>query len=148
MRSSYLFPFLDHRLVDFALSIPRHLFFKQGVSRYLYRKAFAGILPEWVSLYPHKDDVAMGAAHDSDTLPRQNAALVADMLNRDLFSQYIDWDKFDAAMEKRCSAEDPVEDRHPIRVATTCAILQRMMEEAEKARFSGPLRPETGLMLA
>jgi asparagine synthase (glutamine-hydrolysing) len=132
----YLFPFLDHRLVDFALSIPRHLFFKQGMSRYIYRKAFAGILPEWVSLYPHKDDVAMSAAHDSDTLPRQYVA-PADMLNRDLFSPYIDWDRFDAAMEKSYSTEDPGESRHPIRTAMTCVILQRMMEEAEKARFSG-----------
>jgi hypothetical protein len=79
----------------------------------------------------------MSAAHVSDTLLRQSAALAGDMLNRDLFLQYIDWDKFDATMEKNRFAEDPVESRHPIKTAMACAILQRMMEEAEKARFSG-----------
>jgi hypothetical protein len=50
--------------------------------------------------------IAILASHDIGPLPR-NAALTGDMLNRDLFSQYIDWDEFDAAMEKSCSAEIP-----------------------------------------
>jgi asparagine synthase (glutamine-hydrolysing) len=39
----FLFPFLDYRVVDFALSIPRHLYYKNGTSRYIYRKASCAI---------------------------------------------------------------------------------------------------------
>lgn len=42
----YVYPLLDKRLVDFALSIPDYLFFKDGWMRYLYRTAMAGILPD------------------------------------------------------------------------------------------------------
>ena len=77
----------------------------------------------------------MSAAHDSDIPLRQSTEISDNILNRDQFSRYIDWGRFDAAMEKGGFAEGPGESRHPIRTAMTCAILQRMMAEAEKTRF-------------
>jgi asparagine synthase (glutamine-hydrolysing) len=38
-------PFLDHELVEFALQIPSHLKYKNGVTKYILKKACEGILP-------------------------------------------------------------------------------------------------------
>jgi asparagine synthetase B (glutamine-hydrolysing) len=56
---TYAFPLLDRRLVEFALSIPDHLFFKNGWKRYLYRTAMAGILPDSLRWQKVKEDPAM-----------------------------------------------------------------------------------------
>ena len=56
---SYVYPLLDKRLVEFALSIPDSLFFKDGWKRYLYRTAMAGILPDSVRWNKTKYDTAM-----------------------------------------------------------------------------------------
>lgn len=53
---TYVFPLLDRRLVEFALSIPGWLFFKDGRRRYLYRTAMAGILPDTVRWIDVKED--------------------------------------------------------------------------------------------
>jgi asparagine synthase (glutamine-hydrolysing) len=128
----YLFPFLDYRVIDFALSIPRHLYFKHGTSRYIYRKAFAGILPEWVSCYPHKDDAAFHEYRTGDTSPRERAAFVCATLNWDRFSRYIDSNRLEALLENDYFAENSRESRLTVRKVEGCYILEQILEEAEK----------------
>lgn len=41
----YLFPFLDYRVIDFALSIPRRLYIDQTENRVIYRETFQDLLP-------------------------------------------------------------------------------------------------------
>lgn len=41
----YTYPFLDERLVAFALAVPPHLFYQRGTSRYLYRQVLTDLLP-------------------------------------------------------------------------------------------------------
>jgi asparagine synthase (glutamine-hydrolysing) len=48
----YLYPYLDKRIVEFALSIPPELYFKHGHTRYLYLKALEGILPDYLTMKP------------------------------------------------------------------------------------------------
>jgi asparagine synthase (glutamine-hydrolysing) len=38
-------PFLDHHLVEFAFQIPTHLKYKNGITKYILKKACEGILP-------------------------------------------------------------------------------------------------------
>lgn len=45
----YLFPLLDYRIVDYALGIPRNLFYRNGVNRYIYRQSTKDLMPK--SLY-------------------------------------------------------------------------------------------------
>jgi asparagine synthase (glutamine-hydrolysing) len=59
---TYAFPLLDQRLVEFALSIPDDLFFKNGWKRYLFRTAMADILPDRVRWHRLKEDQATAAA--------------------------------------------------------------------------------------
>lgn len=42
----YRYPLLDRRLVDFCFAAPPHMFRHKGYSRYLYRRAVEGIMPD------------------------------------------------------------------------------------------------------
>jgi len=39
-------PFLDHKFVEFAMSIPTHWKTKQGISKYMLKKAVRGVIPD------------------------------------------------------------------------------------------------------
>jgi asparagine synthase (glutamine-hydrolysing) len=41
-------PLLDHKLVEFAATIPPELKLKQGVTKYIFKKAMRGILPDTI----------------------------------------------------------------------------------------------------
>jgi asparagine synthase (glutamine-hydrolysing) len=47
-------PFLDHRIAEFAFSLPSHLLMKGGTNKYLLRECMAGILPDEVRLRSSK----------------------------------------------------------------------------------------------
>jgi asparagine synthase (glutamine-hydrolysing) len=42
-------PFLDHRLVEFAFSIPNDLKINQGVTKHILRESLRGILPDAIA---------------------------------------------------------------------------------------------------
>jgi asparagine synthase (glutamine-hydrolysing) len=49
------FPFLDHRLVDFANTLPYHYKINNGTTKYILREALKGIIPEKV--YQRRDKI-------------------------------------------------------------------------------------------
>jgi asparagine synthase (glutamine-hydrolysing) len=100
----HLYPLLDYRVVNFALSVPRHLYYKQGVNRYVFRKAFADILPPEFGGYFIKDDPAktefLRGRHSADRLKE-----AIGLLDRGRFEPYIDWDKLEKAADA-CRTEN------------------------------------------
>lgn len=55
----YLFPFVDYRVMDFAVSIPRHLYVSKDATRVVYRNAFADLMPESLRSVSYKSMVSM-----------------------------------------------------------------------------------------
>ena len=45
-------PFLDHKLVEFAMSIPSHLKYHEGETKYILKRALKGIIPDRVLRRP------------------------------------------------------------------------------------------------
>jgi len=41
-------PYLDHKLVEFAMSIPSHLKYRDGETKYILKRALEGVIPERV----------------------------------------------------------------------------------------------------
>ena len=52
------FPFLSKKLMQLSLNTPNNLKLKDGVDRYIFRKAMAEILPEKVAKRPTKSDLS------------------------------------------------------------------------------------------
>lgn len=55
----YLFPFVDHRVIDFAVSIPRRLHVNHRASRLIFRETFADLMPESLQRVNYKDTPSM-----------------------------------------------------------------------------------------
>lgn len=55
----YLVPYLDYRVIDYALSIPRYLYQHGKIDRYIYREVFRNIIPESLYLFNCKECLAI-----------------------------------------------------------------------------------------
>jgi hypothetical protein len=75
---TYTFPLLDKRIMEFALSLPGRMFFRNGWKRWLYRTAMEDIMPDFVRWNPTKYDNA--AAHQLRTVLREPADVYRDRL--------------------------------------------------------------------
>lgn len=51
----YLFPFVDHRVMDYAVSIPRRLYLSRRGTRQIFRDAFADLMPQSLRDVTYKD---------------------------------------------------------------------------------------------
>ncbi len=142
----HLYPLLDYRVVDFAMSIPRHLYFKNGISRYIYREAFRQILPEEIYRFTSKDDVAKStyfADRLRDTVT--DIRRVVDKLDRGLFSRYIDFERLPDQLDG-LSPDDKKNILLMKRRVLRCYHIQRILAEAGNSAKSLQTE-ETGLPL-
>ncbi len=80
-------PFLDHRLVEFAFRIPQQLKIKNGVPKYIMKKAAEGIIPENI-IYRRKQGFA---APSSEWLRSGKLAPIAEerVMTSGIMTQYL-----------------------------------------------------------
>lgn len=91
----YMVPFIDYRVLDFALSIPRAQFHNGYTNRYIYRAAFDDIIPQSLRDMHYKDTPSMDGhtpdidlrAHFLDTKKR-----LLKYIDREYWSEYLDID--------------------------------------------------------
>lgn len=128
-----LYPLLDYRVVDFAMSIPRHWFLKQGMDRYLFRKTFAHILPPEMCGFLTKTDIAKETYFRGKIAEEwDNLILLANQLQRDLFSAYIDWDKLDKILYNSALITDFLVYFRTYEKIHTCYNIQQILAEASR----------------
>jgi len=91
-------PFLDHKLVEFALQVPARLKYKKGVTKYILKKACEGILPHDV-IYRKK----MGFAAPTSRWFKQGKFFLPylhDMMENSGWQEYINVEKVREILEK------------------------------------------------
>lgn len=102
----YVYPFLDYRVEDFAVSIPRHLYWKGNEFRHIYRETFHGEMPDALYSYKYKDDpgrsVAMDATFEGAEKQIEQAKRLLKLLNRSDWERYLDFEK----IKMKLGAED------------------------------------------
>jgi asparagine synthase (glutamine-hydrolysing) len=133
-RIQYLFPFLDRRVVDYALSIPRHLYYKQGLSRYIYRKAFDHILPKELCYNVSKIDIAREKYWKETEDIRRKSEIVMSRINKDMFAFCIDWHKLEKLSDQGYFQQNARESIFTLIKIQICYDLQRILEKAQEDR--------------
>jgi asparagine synthase (glutamine-hydrolysing) len=129
----HLFPYLDYRVVDFAMSVPRRLYYKEGMNRYLFRKAFENLLPEKLCYYTYKDDIARCTYFGETTKQRwETTRDTGKRLDRERFAPYIDWDRLEKLLDSPDCREDLRSNHLLSKKIRVCDLLQRMVAEAEE----------------
>lgn len=102
----YLLPFVDHRVMDFAVSIPRHLYLSPTENRVIYRKAFMDLMPK--SLLEVHYKAMVSTRH----LKRRNMSQEDYQINRSFLVSRLDPDYWAGildleAIARREQPEDP-----------------------------------------
>lgn len=114
----YFVPFLDYRVIDYAVSIPRYLFFNGKVDRYIYREAFKDILPEKLYRHQMKEDTSnrniTKAIREKNTVQRAGRGITDDLMFNKIeelrahgAGKFIDLDKICSLLsEKKLGDEE------------------------------------------
>lgn len=105
----YLIPYLDYRVIDFAVSIPRHLYLKDGMNRYLFRETFKDIMPESLYSLRFKEDNSHQNYKEDPNWFDEFAKMkqtVYEQLDKNYWSQYLDFDEIDTWMQQGQPAEE------------------------------------------
>ncbi len=94
----YMVPYVDHRVIDFAVSIPRYQYLRGRKDRYIFREAFKDIMPaslyrlrrkETMSLRNVKENPNWFEGFDSDK------KTVISKLDRKFWEKYLDFEAVD-----------------------------------------------------
>jgi len=91
----YMIPFLDYRVIDFAVSIPRRLYLKKGVNRWIFREAFREIIPESLYRVRYKDTPSQrGGEAPADQRERflRVRKQILGWLDREFWREYLDFE--------------------------------------------------------
>ncbi|MGW8169148.1 MAG: asparagine synthetase B family protein [Sulfurovaceae bacterium] len=105
----YVYPYLDKRIVEFALSIPPALYFKCGQSRYLYRLAVREYLPPFMldKLKPSEIHRGKNVLHEIYKALSDDEII---MMIKKFNSPYIDNEKYLNQYHKTTSRFDSIND--------------------------------------
>ena len=107
----YVYPYLDYRVIDFALSIPRNQYIRGNITRYVYRRAFADIMPK--SFAERKNAKSMGSRRNMPPLYSDERGWVMkskaeqlERMDKKFWEQYLDISKLEQfSLPEDCTIE-------------------------------------------
>ena len=132
----YILPYLDYRVIDYAVSIPRYQFLRGRRDRYIFRETFKDIIPQ--SLYRVVDKSENSR---TNILPNPNwyegyLKLKKDtlsLLDKKIWDNYIDFEKLNAFDNKeKPSKEEREQDYKTLQCLSTCIAAQIALNKSKE----------------
>ena len=138
----YMVPFLDYRVVDYAVSIPRRQYIRAGENRYIYRMAFDDLLPESLKKNARKATVSQESYKsqitDGNEKTYQSWKQLEAFLDWDFWKKYLDIEKIRYVAPKNKDDLDRLRDSDWLTTKLIyCACIQNIMAGA---RYTPPTR--------
>lgn len=132
----YLVPYLDYRVIDYAVSIPRYLYLKGKKKRYIFREAFKDIMPKTLYNQNFKEDVSWRNVGENPNRAKEFAEKkekVFRKLDRDYWGKYLNFDVIDAWInEEAVSEEDKFRDESILGCLYNCALADNLVKKARE----------------
>lgn len=135
----YVFPYLDYRVIDYAVSIPRYLYLKGDMKRYIFRQAFKDIMPESLYTCTAKNNPSEENLPEKDgdwfELSKPHRERIARSLNREYWKPYLDFEVIDqwATCDRPSTAEEKDCFLKTIHKLNNLLSYQQMIERVKKA---------------
>ena len=133
----YVFPYLDKDVIDFAVSIPRYLYQKNGITRYIFREAFKDIMPKSLLEVEIKDTPSQNTEKKEsrqdwfEIVSEYNRELM-ESLNRDYWEKYLDYGALKKWMNSpRPSDEEKEHYLNVTRMLRDCFRFQSMVKSVK-----------------
>ncbi|MBR6535668.1 MAG: hypothetical protein IKT67_00545 [Lachnospiraceae bacterium] len=131
----YMVPYLDYRLVDFAVSIPRHMFLKHKKNRYIFREAFKDIMPESLYTVTAKESGSWANYHkeqQSEEEYKKQKGWYVSLLDRKYWDAYLDWNALENWAAQERSEENVMKDKGTFRCISMCVLLQNVVTRSKE----------------
>ena len=135
----YLVPYVDYRLIDFALSIPRYQYLRGYKNRFIFREAFKDIIP--LSLYKVtiKEDVSSKSINPDpnwfEAFQKWKGDVIS-LLKKENWSQYIDFEKLEAFKNKGKPKDDEIyRDMMTLSALNICSMAQNALDKSREVSF-------------
>lgn len=134
----YMLPFVDYRVLDFALSIPRHQFHNGYNNRYIYREAFLDMIPQSLRDMHYKDTPSQ-----EDYMPELDLAVhfletkaqLLGHLDRTFWEPYLNFDALERiTLPQPYSRMDYIRASALLNEATLCAAIHHVIKNASAWR--------------
>lgn len=145
----YLMPYLDYRVIDFAVSIPRHMYLKNGKNRYVFREAFKDIMPESMynlrtkannsrnSLSKVNLDVPENRADKKERVVVSYSEKKQDLiarLDRQYWDKYLNWEWIESWVKQDEEEKDQDIDAGVFRHLSDCIRIQCVIKGAKSLK--------------
>lgn len=132
----YMTPYIDYRVLDYALSIPRAQFQNGYTNRYIFRAAFDDIMPQSLRDVHYKDTPSMDSnTPDIDLSERfmENKEKVMQYFDREYWCDYINADAVDQfVLPKNYNRSQYVNACYMLDDLMACCLIQRLPVETRK----------------
>lgn len=130
----YMVPFVDYRVLDFALSIPRAQFHNGYNNRYVYREAFHDMIPQSLRDMHYKDTPSQETYMPNMDL-RQHFHETKDqilaMIDREYWKDYLDLEVLDSLdMPQEYTREDFIRAVALLDQTALCALIHYVKTNA------------------
>lgn len=137
----YLFPYIDYRVFDYSLSIPRRLYLNHTWNRAIFREAFRHIIPKSLYEVTYKDaaslrDVRQQRDEEKDVL-KSHLERISAALDPVFWKEIIDLDRMERFMT--LDRHDPERDGiSPMIIyeLDRCILIQNLMKNINDWRLS------------
>ena len=133
----FLAPYLDYRVVDFAVSIPRHLYINKLLNRFIFREAFKDLMPPIMHTRTLKEDTSDRNRYQSSASKTEAPSLAeqilktSELLDHSIWDQFID---FSAVTEYLVSADENEHDLIFLRHAIYSLLRYQTMIEIVRSK--------------
>lgn len=129
----YIVPYLDYRVIDFAVSIPRHLYLKNSHNRFIFREAFRDIMPKSLYSVHIKEDMSARNYPSDPNWYKEFSELkiqINQKLDRTFWSKYLDFTVIDQWMQKgKPTEEERDHDSFILMNLFYCAMAQNLIDK-------------------
>lgn len=132
----YMIPFLDYRVIDFAVSIPRRLYLKNGISRWIYREAFRDMIPDSLYHMGYKDIASQRNRRPEGDFREaflREKELVLSRLDKDFWKAYLNFEQMEAlALPEDYTSREYAKAVFALNDLIQCGLLQNVKNQAKK----------------
>ena len=130
----YTIPFVDYRVLDFALSIPRAQFHNGYNNRYIYREAFHDMIPQSLRDMHYKDTPSQETYMPDLDLHQhfyETKEQILAMIDREYWKDYLDLEALDSLdMPQEYTREDFIRASSLLNQIALCALIHHVKTNA------------------
>ncbi len=135
-KTRYIFPFLDYRVIDYAVSIPRYQYLRGRKNRYIYREAFKEIIPDSLYRLHDKQDPSFQVQKETPDCFEKDIKLwkeAVSKLDRDVWNKFLNFEYLD----RISLMQDPKEIgegefSNCLFLIFVCAMVQNMVQKSRE----------------